>query len=256
MFSKINRNSQPTSKRIPSSRNEDQPPIIIDAPHRWKAIGISIGEHRSRILRKYAKCKHNDEVVIESSISDADFSRVMSELQASGLKTNVGAAEFLHRMDVDQKSDKAIRNEKQTKLEVPAPKKSKMKLFDKRQSFRNMVAMDVKESSKKPIYRRSSDCQMRALNRASMQELETISDSEEDETYLHINRDYEKLRNFVFHFKKPDDGKSKTNEKRKNILRIFMKHNQKKSHDLDEDILPCFISQEGDLIVDFKIVDE
>merc|ERR1712176_104255 len=53
-------------------------------------------------------------------------------------------------------------------------KKSKSDLFDKRQSFRDVVSISINQSSKKPIYRRASDVQMRALRRFTTEELNDV----------------------------------------------------------------------------------
>merc|ERR1712039_482784 len=53
-------------------------------------------------------------------------------------------------------------------------KKSKSDLFDKGQSFRNVVAISINQSSKNPLYRRVSDVQIRALKRYSAELLNDV----------------------------------------------------------------------------------
>ena len=195
MSSKITSNSQLLNHR---PKHVDQPPISSIASRRWKAIGNSISQQSQKVLRP-RKQHSKEEEDIERSISDQEFKRVVNELQSSGFKTNIGAIEFLnqekaHKAIVEEKALSGRPDIKESKAELSFEHQSfrkivmkKLKtsvfadvnqkaglfaLFDKRQSFRDKVAMDVEESSQKAIYRRSSDCQLKALHRVSMQELE------------------------------------------------------------------------------------
>lgn len=140
---------------------------------RWQSLGNLIRDNTSKIFRKN---QHKENVeVVEVSINDDEFDRIMSELQLSGLKTNVGALEYLRQRGLEKNINcSKEQNEKVKKAKLV--KTSNRELFDRKKSFRNMVAMSIVESSKTPIYRRDSYCQMRALKR-TYQEDENLNES-------------------------------------------------------------------------------
>lgn len=137
---------------------------------RWQSLGNLIRDNTSKIFRKN---QHKEKVEVEVSINDDEFDRIMSELQLSGLKTNVGALEYLRQRDLE-KNINCSKEQNVKKAELV--KTSNRELFDRKKSFRNMVAMSIVESSKTPIYRRDSYCQMRALKR-TYQEDENLNES-------------------------------------------------------------------------------
>merc|ERR1719232_263986 len=225
MFMRLNR-TKITIEKEPSEENEQRPSIRSSVSARWKMIGHSIREHRSKILRK----SQNKAAETEVWINDEEFARAMIELQASGVKTNIGAAEFLHRMSLERKSNE-VTIDVVPNAKAKLHKKSRLELFDKKQSFRHVVAMSVTESSKKPIYRRTSDVQMRALERVSIEELDDVN------MYEQIIEDDELIFNHIETSisSNMENDKSKINE---------------------ESVENRFSRIGDDLIVDFKIVYE
>merc|ERR1711862_168817 len=96
---------------------------------------------------------------IINSISDKSFSKLVNELRKNKIYTHMGVLQHI----IDQNMDNIIVRETKNEARYTSSKN----LFDQDQSFRALVAKNLTESSKLPIYKRMSDIQIKALKRCS-----------------------------------------------------------------------------------------
>ena len=93
-----------------------------------------------------------------STITDEEFSQIVSELKQSGIKTNAGVQEFLVQKNVLKEREKF--SEEETELESTRLSRRITKyLIERSQSLRESITKIPPQSSNAPIYRRSSDYQ-------------------------------------------------------------------------------------------------